>query len=263
LGHGTSFPSFCVIAQGAKEIRLGERVFRYGPAHYLIASTALPFASRVAEASSARPYLGVVLALDPATVGSVMVEAGRPALRGRAEVTAMDVGPLDADLLHAVLRLVRLFDAPDDARVLAPLIKREIVDRLLVGPQSERVCQIATLAEGSRIAETIARLRKDYDRPLRIEGLARELGMSVSGFHHRFKQATAMSPLQFQNQLRLQEARRLMLSEEFDATSAGPRVGYDDAAYFCRDYKRLFGAPPMRDVERLHGVAADGTSATL
>jgi AraC-like DNA-binding protein len=257
LGHGTSFPSFCVIAQGAKEVRLGERAFRYNPAHYLIASTALPFASRVAEASPGRPYLGVVLALDPALVGSVMVEAGYPAPRGRAEITAMDVGPLDANLLDAVLRLVRLLDAPADARVLAPLIKREIVYRLLAGPRGDRVRQIATLGEGSRIAEAIARLRKDYDRPLRIAELARELGMSVSGFHHRFKQATAMSPLQFQKQLRLQEARRLMLGEGFDATSAGLRVGYDDAAYFSRDYKRLFGAPPMRNVERLRGAALE------
>ena len=263
LGHGTSFPSFCVIAQGAKEVRLGDRQFRYDPARFLVASTALPFASRVAEAATERPYLGVVLALDPALVGSVMVEAGRPAPRGRDEVTAMDVGPLDADLLDAVVRLIRVLDAPADARVLVPLVKREIVYRLLAGAQGNRVRQIATLGDGNRIAEAIARLRRDFDRPLRIEHLAREFGMSVSGFHHHFKQATAMSPLQFQKQLRLQEARRLMLGEQLDATSAGLRVGYDDVAYFSRDYKRLFGAPPMRDVQRLRGTATASASASL
>jgi AraC-like DNA-binding protein len=257
LGHGTSFPSFCVIAQGAKEIRLGDRRFRYDPDHYLIASNALPFASRVAEASEARPYLGVVIALDPTLVGSVMVEAGRPAPRVRTELSAMDVGPLDADLLDAVVRLVRLAESPANARVLAPLVKREIVYRLLIGPQGDRVRRVATMGDGSRIAEAIARLRNDFDRPLRIKELARELGMSVSGFHHHFKEATAMSPLQFQKQLRLQEARRLMLGEQLDATSAGLRVGYDDVAYFSRDYKRLFGAPPMRDVQRLRATPTE------
>jgi AraC-like DNA-binding protein len=251
LGHGTSFPSFCVIAQGAKEVRLGNRRFVYDPDHFLIASNALPFASRVAEASPECPYLGVVIALDPKVVASVMVEAGQPATRGNTEVAAMDVGTLDADLLEAVLRLVRLVDMPDKVRVLAPLIEREIVFHLLTGDHADRTRQIATLGEGSRIAKAIARLRTGFARPLRIEDLARDLGMSVSSFHHRFKQATAMSPLQFQKQLRLQEARRLMLGEQLDATTAGLRVGYDDAAYFSRDYKRQFGEPPMRDIERL------------
>jgi AraC-like DNA-binding protein len=263
LGHGTSFPSFCVIAQGAKETRLGERRFGYDPDHYLVASSALPIASRVIEASTERPYLGVVLALDPTLVGSVMVEAARPAPRGRAAISAMDVGPLDADLLEAVLRLVRLAESPASARVLAPLVKREIVYRLLIGAQGDRVRQIATMGDGNRIAEAIARLRRDFNRPVRMEVLARELGMSVSGFHHHFKEATAMSPLQFQKQLRLQEARRLMLGEALDAASAGLRVGYDDVAYFTRDYKRLFGAPPMRDVQRLRGTTPESAVASL
>ncbi len=256
MGHGTSSPSFCVIAQGSKEIRLGDRHYRYDPAHYLVASSALPIATRVIEASAARPYLGFVLRLDPALVGSVMVETGNPTPRSDAAITAIDVSPLDVDLLDAVVRLVRLLDAPADARVLAPLIKREIIYRLLSGVQGDRVRHIASLGgETNRIAEAIARLRRDFDRPLRIEELARELGMSVSGFHHHFKAVTAMSPLQFQKQFRLQEARRLMLGEDVDAASAGFRVGYGDASHFNREYKRLFGAPPMRDVERLRGVA--------
>jgi AraC-like DNA-binding protein len=258
LGHGTSYPSFCVIAQGSKEVRLGDRRYRYDPAHYLVATTALPIASRVVEASEERPYLGLVLALDPTLVGSVMVEAGRPAPRNGSAMTAIDVSTLDAGMLEAVVRLVRLLDAPSDARFLAPLIEREIVYRLLMGEQGDRVRHIATLGgDTNRIAEAIDRLRKDFDRPLRIEDIARELGMSVSGFHHHFKEVTAMSPLQFQKQLRLQEARRLMLGEDFDAASAGYRVGYDDASHFNREYKRLFGAPPMRDVERLRGAATE------
>jgi AraC-like DNA-binding protein len=258
LGHGSSYPSFCVVAQGSKEIRLGDRHYRYDPAHYLIATAALPIASRVAEASEERPYLGIVLRLDPSLVGSVMVEAGHPAPRSQSAVTAINVSPLEVGLLDAVVRLVRLLDSPADARFLASLVKREIVYRLLMGEQGDRVRHIAALGgDTNRIAKAIEWLRKDFDQPFRIEDFARELGMSVSGFHHHFKEVTAMSPLQFQKQLRLQEARRLMLGEEFDAASAGYRVGYEDASHFSREYKRLFGAPPMRDVERLRGTLTE------
>lgn len=260
MGHGTSYPSFCVIAQGSKEIRLGDRRYRYDPAHSLVASAALPIATRVVEATEERPYLGFVLRLDPTLVGAVMVEAGHPEPRSDSAVTAIDVSPLDADLLDAVVRLVRLLDAPADARVLVPLITREIVYRLLSGEQGDRVRYIAALGgETNRIVEAIGRLRRDFDQPLRIEELARELGMSVSSLHHRFKAVTALSPLQFQKQLRLQEARRLMLGGDVDAASAGYRVGYGDASHFNREYKRLFGAPPMRDVARLREVAPAST----
>lgn len=255
VGHGASFPSYCLIAQGSKEVRLGERIIPYDSAHYLVATTVLPIASRIVDASPERPYFGCVLALDPALVGSVMVETGRPAAPQHATMTAIDVSPIADPLLDATLRLVRLLDFPDDARFLAPLIKREIVYWLLQGPQGDRVRQIATLGgDSNRMADAIALLRSNYTKPLRIELMAEELGMSVSSFHHRFKQITAMSPLQFQKQLRLQEARRLMLSEDFDATTAGSRVGYDDASHFNREYKRLFGEPPLRDVGRLRGV---------
>jgi AraC-like DNA-binding protein len=255
MGHGVTTPAFCVIAQGSKEIWLGDRCYGYDPAHYLVSTAALPVASRITEASPQRPFLNLLLRLDPALIGSVMVEAGRPPIRGQVSATAIDVSALDADLLDAVLRLVRLLGRPADARVLAPLITREIVYRLLVGEQGARLPQLTTLGGSAQpIARAIARLREDFDRPLRIEELAREVGMGASAFHHHFKQVTAMSPLQFQKQLRLQEARRLMLGEDLDATSAGSRVGYDDPAYFSREYKRLFGDPPMRDVERLRGT---------
>lgn len=252
LGHGVSYPSLCVTAQGSKEVLLGERRYRYDPSCYLIASAALPIASRVVEASPERPYLNLVLRLDPALVGSVLVEAGRPAPRGNADVRAIDVSPLDPDLLDAVVRLVRLLDAPADARVLAPLVTREIVYRLLRGEQGVRLGQIAGLGDTThRIADAIERIRNGFDQPLRIEDLAREVGMSVSGFHHHFKAVAGLSPLQLQKQLRLQEARRLLLGERLDAASAGYRVGYDDASHFSREYKRLFGAPPLRDAQRL------------
>ena len=258
LGHGVSDPALCVIAQGSKEIVLGDHRYRYDPTHYLIATAELPIASQITEASKEHPYLGLVLTLDPTLVGSVMVEAGHPAPRSHSAMKAIDVSPLDVGLLDAVVRLVRLLDSPTDARFLAPLVKREIVYRLLTGEQGGRVCHIAALGGHThRIAKAIERLRKDFDQPLRIEDLAGELGMSVSGFHHHFKEVTAMSPLQFQKQLRLQEARRLMLDEHLDAASAGYRVGYGDAAHFNREYKRLFGAPPMRDVERLREAARE------
>ena len=164
----------------------------------------------------------------------------------------MDVSRLDVNLQDAVLRLVRLLDTPGEVPVLMPLIKREIVYRLLIGQQGARLRHLAVHGSYTpHIARAVERIRQDFDQPLRIEELARELGMSVSGLHHRFKAITAMSPLQFQKQLRLQEARRLMLSEDFDAASAAYRVGYHDPAYFNREYKSLFGVPPIRHVQRL------------
>lgn len=261
LGHGMSYLSFCMIAQGSKEIVLGDNRYRYDPAQYLIATATLPIATRVAEASPERPYLGLVLKLKPSLVGSVLVEAGHMPPRTHAAVTAIDVSPLDIGLLDAVVRLVRLLDSPTQARFLAPLVTREIVYRLLTGAQGDRLSQVAALSGSThRITEAVEWLRNDFDQPLRIEDIAQELGMSVSGFHHHFRALTAMSPLQFQKQLRLQEARRLMLGEGLDAASAGYRVGYVDASHFTREYKRLFGAPPMRDVEYLREGAKESVS---
>src|SRR5918999_1670364 len=257
--HGVSSLAFCMIAQGSKEVLLGDDCYCYDANRYLITAAALPTATRVTGASEERPYLGVVLGLDPALVGSVMVEASHLAPGDHAAARAFEVGPLDAGLLDAVVRLVGLLDSPaEEARFLRPLVTREIVFRLLKGEQGGRLRQIAVLGGHShRIARAIERLRKDFDRPLRIEDIARELGMSVSGFHHHFRAVTAMSPLQFQKRMRLQEARRLMLGEDLDAASAGRRVGYGDASHFPRDYKRLFGAPPMRDVEQLREGARE------
>jgi len=256
--HSVLKPSVCVIAQGSKEVLLGDSRYRYDPSHYLLATVELPRVSQVLEASKVRPYLSLRLELDPTLVGSVMVEAGHASPRDHADVRAIAVSPLDGNLLDAFVRLVRLLDVPAEARVLLPLITREIIYRLLMGEQGSRLRHLALQGGYTPyIARAVARLRQDFDQPLHVEGLARELGMSVSGFHHHFKAVTAMSPLQFQKRLRLQEARRLMLGEDLDAASAAYRVGYHDASHFNREYKNLFGVPPMRDVQRLREAAQD------
>lgn len=245
-------PSFCFVAQGSKRALLGEEVFRYDPFHYLLFTVDLPIVFQIEEASKERPYFGFRLNLDPSLVNSVMMDAGVEIRKGETSTKAIDVSPVDANLLEAVVRLVRLLDTPDESVVLAPLITREIVYRLLRGEQGARLSHLLSAGEYTgRISKAIGHLREHFDEQLKMEEIARKLGMSVSGFHHHFKSVTMMSPLQFQKQIRLQEARRLMLGGDLDAASAGQRVGYEDPAYFSRDYKKLFGAPPQRDVAKL------------
>ncbi len=256
--HAVAQPCLCVIAQGSKEVYLGEDSYRYDPYQYLLVTAGLPLVGHVLQASEERPYLSLRLLLDATVVSSVMVEAGHAVPRSRGDVRAIDVSPLSADLLDAVVRLVRLLDTPAEAHVLAPMITREIVYRLLTGEQSARLRHIAVLGgHRHRIARAVKRLQDDYDQSIPIEHLAEEHGMSVSGFHHHFKAVTGMTPLKFQKQLQLQEARRLMLSEDLDAATAGYRVGYNDASHFNREYKRFFGKPPLRDVERLRDAARE------
>ena len=253
-------PALCVIAQGRKEMLLGENRYEYDPYNYLIACLELPVEMRVIEASRERPYLGLRLNLDPAIVGSVLVEVGlSPQTQKPSDTQAIDVSALDATLLDAIVRLVRLLDSPAEARLMLPLVTREIVYRLLVGAQGERLRRMTMWGGHThRIAQAVEKICREFSQPLRVEELARGIGMSVSGFHQHFKSVTAMSPLQFQKQLRLREARRLLLSEHSDAATAGYQVGYEDASHFNRDYKRLFGEPPMRDLERLQQTAQSG-----
>jgi len=252
--YGVTQPSLCIIGQGAKELLIGDQRYRYDSERYLLATAELPVTGRVVEASRTRPYLALRLEMDPALVGSVMVEAGNLAT-GSGEGKAVVVSALSSGLLDAALRLVRLIESPAEARFLMPLIKREVVFHLLMGEQGGRLRHLPSLGGHSdRIAQAAERLRRSFDQPLRIDNLAKELGMSSSGFHHHFKAVTDMSPLQFQKQLRLQEARRLMLGESLDAASAGYRVGYEDPSHFSRDYKKHFGNSPVRDVERLRSM---------
>jgi AraC-like DNA-binding protein len=252
--HSLFTPAFCVIAQGSKSVNLGGEVFAYDTGHYLIATMGLPTSACIVEASEEKPYLSIRVDLDPALVVDVLMESGIDLAKAASSVKAMNVSAIDADLLDTSVRMVRLLENPGDERVLLPLLKREIVFRLLKGNQAARLAHLIEGSDSRRISKAIETLRDNFDQPLRIENIARDLGMSVSSFHHHFKSVTSMSPLQFQKQIRLQEARRLMLGEDLDAASAGFRVGYEDPSYFSREYKKHFGSPPQRDITRLRAV---------
>jgi AraC-like DNA-binding protein len=241
-------PSLCIIAQGAKEVLVGGEVYRYDPAHWLVVSVDLPATSRVVEASANRPCLAVRISLDPAVVGDLLADgAAVPPLETPARAIA--VTPADPLLLDAIMRLVSLLESPQDIGPLAPLVLCEITYRVLTGPQGGRLRQMASAgAPARRIATAIRWLKDHYADPLRIEGLAKQVKMSPSAFHLHFKNVTAMSPLQYQKRLRLQEARHLMLGDGLDAAEAAFRVGYESPSQFSREYRRLFGAPPRQDV---------------
>jgi AraC-like DNA-binding protein len=246
-------PSLCVIAQGSKEVRLGDEVYRYDPAHFLLVSVDLPVCGRVTCASADRPYLGLRIALDPATIGELLADGvDQPTTPARG----LAVSRTEPPLLDAVLRLVELADAPADVPVLAPLVLREITYRLLVGEQGGRLRQIAAAgAPAQRIARAIRWLRDHFTEPLSVGQLAKQVRMSLSAFHQHFKTVTALSPLQYQKRLRLHEARRLMLGDGLDAASAAYRVGYESPSQFSREYVRLFGSPPRRDVAAVREAA--------
>ncbi|HET9708098.1 MAG TPA: AraC family transcriptional regulator [Gemmatimonadales bacterium] len=255
--YGITEPSLCVIAQGSKEVLLGKERYRYDAFHYLLVSAELPVAGHIVEASKEQPYLALRLRLDPAVVTEVLIEAGFHSSETDNAIKVMAVSRLDVNLLDALVRVVRLLDSPGDYGMLAPLVAREIIYRLCLGAQGGRLRQIAfSGGRAHRMAKAIGLLRTNHNKPLRMAGLARQLGMSVSGLHHHFKAATGMSPLQFQKQFRLLEARRLLLAGDVDAATVGYRVGYDDASHFSREYRRLFGEPPLRDAERLRRSTA-------
>jgi AraC-like DNA-binding protein len=258
-------PALCVVAQGRKQAALADEVYFYGPEQCLVISVDLPVVGRVIEATPAEPYLCLKLNLDPGQLSALMMELGQDAprnQRGERLKLGLSVSPIDPALLDAAVRLARLLETPNDIPVLAPLIEREILYRLLSGEYGDRLRQIAT-ADHRLVAvnRAINWLKRNYATPFRIEAVAREARMSPSALHHSFKSVTAMSPLQYQKQLRLQEARRLMLGQAMDAATAGHSVGYESPSQFSREYSRLFGAPPSRDIARLkesaRAVAAD------
>jgi len=244
-------PALCVIAQGSKTILLSGTEYRYDEERFLLVAADVPAMARVVRASTREPYLSLKLLLDPLEVGDVVAQLG-PQQQQVPPERALDVSEIDAGLLDAVIRLVELLERPQDVLVLAPLLRREITYRLLVGPQGPRLQQIvAGNGQGQRITQALRWLKAHYTEPLRVESLARQAGMSPSALHHHFKAVTAMSPLQYHKRLRLQEARRLMLGEALEAAEASFRVGYESPSQFSREYRRLFGAPPRRDVETL------------
>jgi AraC-like DNA-binding protein len=251
-------PMHCLVLQGAKEVMIGEHSLRYDSASYFIASLELPASGRIVQASPEQPYVAVSLALDREGLAALLPEI--PA-RPEAHVAGFAVSPVTQQLLDPWLRLLRLLEAPRDIPVLAPLLEREILYRLLQGPQGGVLRQIARVdSRLSQVRRAIAWIRTHYDQPLRIDALAGVAGMSVASFHRHFKTATAMSPLQYQKSLRLQQARRLLIANQ-DATQAGYAVGYESASQFSREYARLFGAPPARDAARLrsHEAALEDT----
>lgn len=247
-------PSLCVVAQGAKEVILADEPYRLDPAQWLLVSADLPVVARIVEASPGRPYLAARISLDPAAVGELLADGAEapPGPPGRA----ISVTPAGPPLLDAVSRLVALLDSPQDVGPLAPLVLREITYRVLTGPQGIRLRQIASAgAPAHRITQAIRWLREHFAELLQVESLARQVGMSPSAFHLHFKGVTAMSPLQYQKRLRLHEARSLMLGEGLDAAEAAFRIDYESPSQFSREYRRLFGAPPRREVDSRKVVA--------
>ncbi len=254
---------FCVVAQGVKSIVLNNERYVYDRSTYLVVSLDMPLVSEIVEATKERPFLGVSMELDLAEIGSLLLETEVPSAANAANLRSLFVSPLGDDLLDAVIRLIALLRKPAHIATLAPLIRREIFFHLVLSEHSGLLRRmIAENSQARRIATGIAWLKKNALRPVRMHELARELNMSPSSMHSWFKAVTTMSPLQFQKQLRLQEARRILLSESTDAATVSQRVGYESPSQFSREYRRLFGLPPLRDIERLRSVA-DGLHAPL
>lgn len=246
-------PSVAIVVQGAKRMLLGGDAYAYDGRRFLITSLDLPVMMQVVGASPEKPYLGMVLKLDLRQMAELMVQSSLLPPREQQDDRGMILSQTTPQLLDAFMRLLKLLDEPDAAiSVLAPLIQREIYYRLLVSDQGMRLWQIASVGSQShRIARAIDWLKSRYAQPLRIDKLASLVQMSTSSFHHHFRLLTAMSPLQFQKWLRLNEARRLMLTEQLDASTAAFQVGYESPSQFSREYSRLFGVPPLRDLKRM------------
>lgn len=250
-------PGIALIVQGGKRVLLGEDSYTYDAGRFLITSVDLPAIGEVTDASPERPFLALWMALDQRVMTELMVEGHLPPPRAKPTARGMAVGEASLPLLHAFQRLVDLLDEPAGIPILAPLIQREILYRLLMSDQGARLWQIASVGSQShRIARAIDWLKTHATEPLRVDELAASVQMSTSSFHQHFRALTAMSPLQYQKWLRLHEARRLMLTEHLDAATAAFRVGYESASHFGREYHRMFGAPPLRDITSLRQAMA-------
>jgi AraC-like DNA-binding protein len=250
--HALGLPSLCIAAQGAKTVIVGQDVYEYDGTRMIVFSVALPVAAQVTQASQSEPYLAVKLDLEPHKIAELVLKVfphGLPAAQAR---NAVYVTPVEESVVNAATRLMECLAQPGDAELLAPLVMDEIMIRLLRSPIGIRVAQMG-FAESSvqRIAKAISWLRENYSQPMKVEELAELVHMSVSSFHEHFKSVTSMSPLHYQKVLRLQEARRLMLSTLMDAGTASQRVGYLSASQFSREYSRFFGSAPTRDIARL------------
>ncbi|WP_269434423.1 AraC family transcriptional regulator [Vineibacter terrae] len=250
--HVLHRPAVCFVAQGRKQVMVGEGIYVYDKAQYLVVSVDVPVVGQILKANPRSPYLCLRLDLDPAILGALLLESGLRAGDSRQSGPALGLSATTAELLDAATRLLRLLAAPRDIAILAPLVEREILYRLLVGQQAARLRQVAFAdSRLQQVNRAIGWIKRNFARPFSIDVVAAEACMSPSALHQHFKSITAMSPLQYQKQLRLQDARRLILSEAADAATAGRAVGYDSPSQFSREYGRLFGAPPRRDIARL------------
>ncbi len=259
--HGAYRPCYAIVVQGRKTLTVGTDTYHYGVGEYILTALDLPVSSQVTNVGSDTPYLCFSMALDGERLKELLSRVNVPRQAVTAEpLRGLAVNAASPELLDASLRLLRLLDRPEDISAMAPLIEQEILYRLLTGPNGPRLLQVAMAeSQSNRVARAVAWLRGNFEQPLRIEELAERVGMSVSSLHHHFKAVTAMSPMQYQKQLRLHEARRLMIVEQLDVGSAGHRVGYQSPSQFSREYSRLYGLPPLKDVEamRNNAVAAE------
>jgi AraC-like DNA-binding protein len=254
VGRGMLQPSMCLIVQGEKEMLVGEQVLRYGPGHYVQAGVAMPVSGRIVHATTAEPYYGLRVDLDPKEIAAFMLEMALPHAAGADDRPIVSVEPAGQDLMDAFLRLIRLLDQPADLPVLGRLLKQEILYRLIMSAGGASL--IRTVAGGQReraVSLAISWIRTHYDEPLRIADLAESVRLSPSVLHRGFKAATVMSPLQYQKQVRLLEARRLLMSGTREAATVAYQVGYESPSQFSREYRRLFGATPLQDAQLLRG----------
>jgi AraC-like DNA-binding protein len=250
-------PSICMVVQGAKRVLLGNETYVYNDHQYLITSVDLPTFFQVVEASKVRPLLGLKLTFEIQEVSGLLIDSNFPHYRAQKSAHGMATSEITLPLLTAFQRLIDLLDEEHDIPILAPIIQKEIIYLLLVGEQGARLRQIAAAgSQGQQVARAIVWLKNNFSQQLRIDDLASQAHMSTSSFHNHFRSLTALSPLQYQKHLRLHEARRLMLAERMDAANAAFQVGYESPSQFNREYNRMFGAPPLRDVTNLRQMSA-------
>ncbi|WP_379318963.1 AraC family transcriptional regulator N-terminal domain-containing protein [Paenibacillus puldeungensis] len=256
--ESVNLPSICVVAQGVKTATLAGEMYRFDPSTYLVTSVELPIIGKIVEASPVIPYFSLKLSFDAAVILEIVEKMNRPASAESETIRGITVNQMSPALLEVVLRLMQLLDEPQGIPVLAPLITQEVLYQILQGEQGALLYQMATSGSHSyNIAQAIRFIIRQYDRPLAISQLAKSVNMSISVFHKHFKRVTAMSPLQYQKTVRLQEARRLMLTESLQASDAAFRVGYESPSQFSREYARMYGRPPMRDVQEIRGSTKD------
>lgn len=247
-------PALCVIVQGSKTVRLGDREVLYGPLTYMVTAVELPVSGQVVNASEDEPYLAIKIAIDPKEVADLVLEMGEQPEQRQECPCALSVVPVDYGILDAITRLAALLSSPADAKILVPSIKREIIYRALIGKMGSRMRNFVKAdSQAHRISRVIESLKERFAEPIRVGELADAVNMSESALYHTFKEVTRMSPVQYQKKLRLHEARRLMLSEGLEANTASYKVGYESPSHFSREYSRMFGSPPRADVSKLRG----------